>query len=102
MSRLYKQYKEQKELINDLLEQVSAEVNRNVENCTNLHIKEKKEKKDKETMEYQDARIKALEDKIQQLEKHNKDLSWLLGLTEKELCEKKESLKRALKYSGAL
>lgn len=102
MSRLYKQYKEQKELINDLLEQVSAEVNRNVENCTNLHIKEKKEKKDKETMEYQDARIKALEDKIQQLEKHNKDLSWLLGLTEQELCEKKESLKRALKYSGAL
>ena len=99
MSRLYKQYKEQKELINDLLEQVSAEVNRNVENCTNLHIKEKK---DKETMEYQDARIKALEDKIQQLEKHNKDLSWLLGLTEQELCEKKESLKRALKYSGAL
>ena len=67
MSRLYKQYKEQKE-----------------------------------TMEYQYARIKALEDKIQQLEKHNKDLSWLLGLTEQELCEKKESLKRALKYSGAL
>ena len=53
-------------------------------------------------MEYQYARIKALEDKIQQLEKHNKDLSWLLGLTEQELCEKKESLKRALKYSGAL
>jgi hypothetical protein len=29
MSRLYKQYKEQKELINDLLEQVSAEVKTN-------------------------------------------------------------------------
>ena len=102
MSRLYKQYKEQKELINDLLEQVSAEVNRNVENCTNLHIKEKKEKKDKETMEYQYARIKALEDKVKQLEAQNKDLSYILTLTETELCEKKESLKQALKYSGAL
>ena len=67
MSRLYKQYKEQKE-----------------------------------TMEYQYARIKALEDKVQQLEAQNKDLSYILTLTETELCEKKESLKQALKYSGAL
>lgn len=67
MSRLYKQYKEQKE-----------------------------------TMDYQYARIKALEDKVKQLEAQNKDLSYILTLTETELCEKKESLKQALKYSGAL
>jgi len=53
-------------------------------------------------MEYQYARIKALEDKVQQLEAQNKDLSYILTLTETELCEKKESLKQALKYSGAL
>jgi cell shape-determining protein MreC len=41
-------------------------------------------------MEYQYARIKALEDKVQQLEKQNKDLSWLLSLTEQELCESKK------------
>jgi len=67
MSRLYKQYKEQKE-----------------------------------TMEYQYARIKALEDKVKQLEAQNKDLSYILTLTETELCEKKQPLKQALKYSGAL
>ena len=67
MSRLYKQYKEQKE-----------------------------------TMEYQDARIKALEIRNKQLEKQVLDLSYILTLTETELCEKKESLKQALKYSGAL
>lgn len=67
MSRLYKQYKEQKE-----------------------------------TMEYQYARIKALEGKVKQLEAQNKDLSYILTLTETELCEKKESLKRALEFSGML
>ena len=67
MSRLYKQYKEQKQ-----------------------------------NMEYQEARISALEGRIKQLEKQNLDLNYILTLTEKELCEKKESLKQALKYSGAL
>ena len=67
MSRLYKQYKEQKQ-----------------------------------TMEYQDARIKALEIRNKQLEKQVLDLSYILTLTETELCEKKQSLKQALKYSGAL
>jgi len=90
MDRLYKQYKMQKEVIDDLLIQISAEVDRNIETCTELYIKEKKEKKDKATMEYQYARIKALEDKVQQLEKQNKDLSWLLSLTEQELCESKK------------
>ena len=53
-------------------------------------------------MEYQYARIKALEDKVKQLAAQNKDLSYILTLTETELCEKKESLRQALKDSGAL
>ena len=53
-------------------------------------------------MEYQEARIKALEIRNKQLEKQVLDLSYILTLTETELCEKKQSLKQALKYSGAL
>ena len=62
----------------------------------------KQYKEQKETMEYQEARISALEGRIKQLEKQNLDLNYILTLTETELCEKKESLKQALKYSGAL
>lgn len=62
----------------------------------------KQYKEQKETMEYQEARISALEGRIKQLEKQNLDLSYILTLTETELCEKKQSLKQALKYSGAL
>lgn len=62
----------------------------------------KQYKEQKETMEYQEARISALEGRIKQLEKQNLDLNYILTLTETELCEKKQSLKQALKYSGAL
>ena len=51
-------------------------------------------------MEYQDARIKALELRNKQLEKQVLDLNFILTMTESELCEKKsliESLQSSLR-----
>ena len=62
----------------------------------------KQYKENKETMAYQGLRIEALEARVKQLEKQNLDLNFILELTQQELCEKKDSLKRALEYSGAL
>ena len=62
----------------------------------------KQYKENKETMTYQGLRIEALEARVKTLEQQNLDLNFILELTQQELCEKKESLRRALDYSGAL